>query len=93
MKNLISVICETALKNVDVYHLKNLMEKLTCFKILGRRSCHDLLLGVHLRHFQDTQVMKTVLLDFHKRNLKVLKICFSKKTINTFYKYWKKIEN
>ena len=86
---------ETALKNFcDLYKLKNLVRKPTCFRNPDNPSCIDLFLTNCSRSFQDTQVLKTGLSDFHKMNLKVLKIFFTKQKHETiFYRNYKKFDN
>ena len=75
----ISETPETALRNFcDLYKLKNLVSEPTCFKNPENPSCIDLFLINCSRRFQDTQVIETGLSDFHKMNLNVLKIFFTK---------------
>ena len=70
---------ETALRNFcDLYKLKNLVGEPTCFKNPDNSSCIDLLLTNCSRSFQDTLVIETALSDFHKMNLAVLKMYFTK---------------
>ena len=46
------------------------------------------------RSFQDTQVIEIGLSDFHKMNIKVLKIFFSKQKHDTvFFRNYKKFDN
>ena len=87
-----SEISETALRNFcDLYKLKNLVSEPTCFKNPNNPSCIDLFLTNCSRSFQDTQVIETGLSDFHKMNLTVLKIYFTKQKHETiFYRNYKK---
>ena len=86
---------ETALRNFrDLYKLKNLVREATCFKNPGNPSCIDLFLTNCSRRFQDTQVIETGLSDFHKMNLTVLKMFFTKQKHETiFYRNYKKFDN
>ena len=73
---------ETALRNFcDLYKLKNLVREPTCFKNPDNPSCIDLFLTNCSRSFQDTQVIETGLSDFHKMNLTVLKMFFTKQNM------------
>ena len=86
---------ETALRNFcDLYKLKNLVREPTCFKNPDNPSCIDLFVTNCSRSFQDTQVIETGLSDFHKMNLTVLKMLFTKQKYETiFYRNYKKIDN
>ena len=86
---------ETALRNFcDLYKLKNLVREPTCFKNPDNPSCIDLLLTNCSRSFQDTQVIETGLSDFHKMNLTVLKMYFTKQKHETiFYRNYKTFDN
>ena len=86
---------ETALRNFcDLYKLKNLVRERTCFKNPDNPSCIDLFLTNCSRTFQDTQVIETGLSDFHKMNLTVLKMFFTKQKHETiFYRNYKKFNN
>ena len=90
-----SVSSETALRNFcDLYQLKNLVREPTCFKNPDNPSCIDLFLTNCSRSFQDTQVIETGLSDFHKMNLTVLKMFFTKQKHETiFYRNYKKFDN
>ena len=77
---------ETAQKNFcDLYKLKNLVRKTTCFRNPDKPSCMDLFLTNCLRRFQDTQIIETGLSDFHKRNLTVLKMHFVNQNHETIF--------
>ena len=83
------------MKNVcDIYHLKNLVNVPTCYKNPVKPSCIDLFLTNCSRSFQDTQVIETGLSDFHKMNITVLKMFFSKQKHETvFFRNYKKFDN
>ena len=54
----------------------------------------DLLLTKWSRSFQNTQVVETGLLGFHKKNLTVLRMFFTKQKHETiFYRNYKKFDN
>ena len=86
---------ETELRNFsNLYTLKNLVSESTCFKNPDDPTCIDLFLKNCSRNFQDTQVIDTGLSDFHKMNLTVLKMYFTKQKYETiFYRNYKKIDN
>ena len=86
---------DTALRNFcHLYKLKNLVREPTCFKNPCNLSCIDLFLTNISRGFQDTQVIETDLSDFHKMNLTVLKMFFTKQKHETiFYRNYKKFDN
>ena len=84
---------ETALKNFyNLYKLKNPVGEPTCIKNPGNSSCINLLLANCSRSFQDIQVIETSLSDFHKMNLTVLKMYFTKQKHETiFYTNYKNL--
>ena len=86
---------ETALRNFfDLYKLKNLVSEPTCFKNPHNPSSIDLFLTNCSRGFQDAQVIETGLSDFHKMNLTVLKMYFTKQKHETIsYRNYKKFDN
>ena len=90
-----SEITEFAMKTFcDIYHLKNLVNVPTCYKNPLKPSCIDLFLTNCSRSFQDTLVIETGLLDFHKMNITVLKMFFSKQKHETiFFRNYKKFDN
>ena len=90
-----SEITEFAMKNIcDIYRLKNLVNVPTCYKNPLKPSCIDLFLTNCSRSFQDTQVIETGLSDFHKMNITVLKMFFSKQKHDTvFFRNYKKFDN
>ena len=78
----------------DIYHLKNLVNVPTCYKNPLKPSCFDLFLTNCSRSFQDTQIIETGLSDFHKMNITVLKMFFSKQKHETvFFRNYKKFDN
>ena len=78
----------------DMYHLKNLVNVPTCYKNPLKPSCFDLFLTNCSRSFQDTQIIETGLSDFHKMNITVLKMFFSKQKHETvFFRNYKKFDN
>ena len=78
----------------DIYHLKNLVNVPTCYKNPLKPSCIDLFLTNCSRSFQDTQVIETGLSDFHKMNITVLKMFFSKQKHETvFFRNYKTFDN
>ena len=86
---------ETALRNFcDLYKMKNLVRDPTCFKNPNNPSCINLFLTNCSRSFQDTHIIQTGLTNFHKMNLTVLKMYFTKQKHETiFYRNYKKIDN
>ena len=62
----------------DIYHLKNLVNVPACYKNPCKSSCIDLFLTNCSRSFQDTQAIETGCSGFHKMNITVLKMFFSK---------------
>ena len=78
----------------DIYHLKNLVNVPTCYKNPLKPSCIDLFLTNCSRSFQDTQVIETGLSDFHKMNITVLTMFFSKQKHETvFFRNYNKFDN
>ena len=78
----------------DIYHLKNLVNVPTCYKNPLKPSCINLFLTNCSRSFQDTQVIETGLSDFHKMNITVLKMFFSKQNNETvFFRNYKNFDN
>ena len=88
-----SEITEFAMKHFcDIYDLKNLVNVPTCYKNPLKSPCIDLFLTNFSRIFQDTQVIG--LSDFHKINITVLKMFFSKQKHETvFFRNYKKFDN
>ena len=83
------------MKNVcDIYHLKNLVNVPTCYKNPSKPSCIDLFLTNYSRSFQDTPVIETGVSDFHKMNITVLKMIFSKqKHEAVFFRNYEKFDS
>ena len=50
----------------SMYSLKNVVNKLTCFKNIDHPSCIDFILTNKPCSFQNTSVMETGLSDFHR---------------------------
>ena len=65
----------------DIYHLKNLVNVLTYYKNPLKPPCINLFLTSCLCSFQDTLVIETRPSDFHKINITVLKMFFSKQEL------------
>ena len=86
---------EFAMKNFcEIFHLRNLANVPTCYKNPLKPSCTDLFLTNCSRSFQDTQVKETGLSDFHKMNITVSKIFYSKqKHKAVFFRNYKKFDN
>ena len=81
-----SEITEFAMKNFcDIYHLKNVVNVPNFYKNPLKPSCIDLFLTTCSRSFQDTQVIETGLSDFHKMNITILKMFFSKQNHETVF--------
>ena len=77
---------ETALRNFsDLFKLKNLVLEPIWFKNPGNPSCIDLFLTNCSRSFQEVQIIETSLSDFHKINLTVLKVYFTKQKHETSF--------
>ena len=85
---------KAALRNLcDLCKLKNLVREPTCFKNPRNPWCIDFLL-TNCKKFSRYQVIETCLSDFHKTNLTVLKMCFTKqKHESTFYRNYKECDN
>ena len=76
----------------DIYHLQNLVNVPT--KNPLKPSYIDLFLKNCLRIFQDTQVIETGPSDFHRMNITVLKMSFSKQRHETvFFRNYKKFDS
>ena len=63
---------------LNIYNLKNLVKRKTCYKNPKNPSCIDLILTNSHRSFQNTNVFETGLPDFHKMTVSVLKLHFPK---------------
>ena len=62
----------------DIYNLKNLVKKPTCYKNPDNPSCIDLFLANRPRTFQYTITIETGISDFHKLVVTVLKNFYKK---------------
>ena len=70
---------EEAMKSFcQIYNLKNLLSKPTCYKNPTNPSCVDLILTNRPRSFQNSCTFETGLSDFLKMTLTVLKSSFAK---------------
>ena len=70
---------DPSLKEVcNLYSLKNLIKKTTCFKNPGNPKVIDLLLTNRPRRFCNSDTLEKGLSDFHKLTLTVLKTYFKK---------------
>ena len=70
---------EEAMKSFcQIYNLKNLLSKPTCYKNPTNPSCVDLILTNKPRSFQNSCTFQTGLSDFYKMTLIVLKSSFAK---------------
>ena len=62
----------------NIYNLESLSNTTTCFKNSENPSCIDLLLTNSKNNFDETVVLESVLSDFHKLVVSVLKSYFKK---------------
>ena len=62
----------------NIYCLKNLINKPTCFKNINNPSCIDLFLTNKPNQFQHSTTIETGISDFHKMTVSVLKTTFKK---------------
>ena len=77
----------------DTYHLKNLVKEPTCFKN-PNKPCINLFLTNCSKSFQDTEDAETELSDFHKMNITVLKMFYTKQKHNIlFYRSYNTLDN
>ena len=58
----------------NLYNFKNLIREPTCYKNPLNPSCIDLIIINRLNSFQDTNVIKTGLSDYHKLTISVMKV-------------------
>ena len=78
----------------DIYNLKNLVKKPTCYKSPDNPSCIDLFLANRPRTFQCTITIETGISDFHKLVVTVLKNFYKKQRPKTIrYRCYKNFEN
>ena len=70
---------EKAIKSsCQIHNFKNLLDKPKCYKNPSNPSCVDLNIRNKPRSFQNSLMFETVLSNFHKMALKVLKSSFAK---------------
>ena len=60
----------------NVYNLVSLVKELTCFKNPYNTSCIDLFLTNRPRSFQNTLTIETVISDFNKMVITVMKVFY-----------------
>ena len=78
----------------SVYNLKNLVNKLTCFKNMDHPSCIDLILTNKSRSLQNTSVIDTGLSDFHRLTVTVMKLKFQRQLPKVLiYRNYKSFKN
>ena len=71
--------CENALTSVcNIYNLKNLIDKPTCYKIPSNPTYIDVMLTNRKNTFGNTSVTETGLSDYHKMTVTCLKCFFQK---------------
>ena len=79
---------------LNIYKLKNLVKQKMCYKNPESPSCIDSILTNSHRKFQNTNVFKTGLSDFHKMTESVSKSHFPRKKSNIFsYRSSKRFHN
>ena len=86
---------DTNLKDFcNLYLLKNLIKKPTCFKKPENPKTIDLILTNRPRRFCNSDTLETGLSDFHKLAVTVLKMFFKKQSPNVIsYRNYKKFSN
>ena len=62
----------------QIYGCKNIVKDPTCFENPINRTCIDLIITNRQKSFQESEVIKTGLSDFHKMSLKVMKVFYNK---------------
>ena len=78
----------------NLYLLKNLIKKPTCFKNLKNPKTIDLILTNRPRKFCNSDTLETGLSDFHKLTVTVLKMFFKKQSPNVIsYRNYKNFSN
>ena len=70
----------------EIYNVRSLIKKPTCFKNSENPTCIDLILTNHKKSFQNSKLIETGLSDFHKLTVTVLKT-FYKKLVPKVIKY------
>ena len=63
---------------VEIYKLRNVIKKPTCFKIPETPACSDLILTNKSLSFKNAYVIETGLSEFHKMIIAVMKMHFPK---------------
>ena len=78
----------------NLYLLKNLIKKHTCFKNPGNPKTIDLILTNRSRSFGNPDTLETELSDFHKLTVSVLKMFFKKQSPTVIsYRNYKNFSN
>ena len=62
----------------QIYGCKNIVKDPTCFENPINPTCIDLIITNRPKSFQESEVIKTGLSDFHKMSLKVMKVFYNK---------------
>ena len=62
----------------QIYSCKNIVKDPTCFENPINPTCIDLIITNRPKSFQESEVIKTGLSDFHKTSLKVMKVFYNK---------------
>ena len=78
-----------------IYGCKNIVKDTTCFKNPINLTCIDLIITNRPKSFQESEVIKTRLSDFHKMSLTVMKVfpITSKKPKIIQYRKYKNFSN
>ena len=61
----------------EIYNLKHLIKDKACFKNPTKPTSIDLIITNRPKCFQDTMVIETVSLDFHKMSATVMKMYYT----------------
>ena len=70
---------DAPIKNFSqIYGCKNIVKDKTCFKNPINLTCIDLIITNRPKSFQETEIIKTGLSDFHKMSLTVMKVFYNK---------------
>ena len=78
----------------ESYNLESLIKVPTCYKNIDNLSCIDFILTNKTKTFQNSCVIETSLLDFHKITVPTLGMQFQKlKPSVLFYRYYTKFSN
>ena len=86
---------ESAVRNFcEIYNCKKLIKGNTCFKNPLKSSCIDLIITDRPKSFQKSVAVETVLSDFHKMTLTVMKVFYKKQNPNIVtYRNYKHFSN